>query len=224
MPTLRAPVTGSLVKTPGSVMYRPPSPGQHVRMGSVASDGRSVSTISWQGACATRRGAAFATSKSVASFFTRSMNVPGMRRSSRRVIRPARSSSRSTPSAHAMRSAAPNALTSTGMSWPSTRSKSSATFLSAGLFDTRSTISVISRSRETGTVTRRRRSRFSSNATSSDRSRNAIYSEWKSVTSQPASTGSANEARTRTLTKRQPIRGASQAMIRCRPKSDHAVM
>src|SRR6187399_2906324 len=33
MPTLRSPVSGSLVTTQGRVMKRPPSSGQHLRMG-----------------------------------------------------------------------------------------------------------------------------------------------------------------------------------------------
>src|ERR1035437_3013472 len=39
MPTLRSPVSGSLVTTHGSVMKRPPSSGQHFRMGKFKSVG-----------------------------------------------------------------------------------------------------------------------------------------------------------------------------------------
>src|SRR5262245_64996920 len=73
-----------------------------------------------------------------------------------------------------MRASEPKALTSTGMSKPSTRSKSSATLPLPRVLDTRSTISVISRSRETGAVTRRRRPSLSRRARKSRRSLNAI--------------------------------------------------
>src|ERR1039457_5152432 len=39
MPTLRSPVSGSLVTTHGNVMKRPPSSGQHLRMGRFKSVG-----------------------------------------------------------------------------------------------------------------------------------------------------------------------------------------
>src|ERR1017187_9870658 len=43
MPTLRSPVSGSRVTTPGSVMKRPPSKGQHLRMGRLAKVGQASS-------------------------------------------------------------------------------------------------------------------------------------------------------------------------------------
>ena len=54
-----------------------------------------------------------------------------------------------------MRVREPKAFTSSGISAPSTRSKSSATFSAAGPLETRSAISVISRSAETGVEMRR---------------------------------------------------------------------
>src|SRR2546428_2501029 len=174
IPTLRWPVRGSRVKTHGSVMYRPPSLAQQRSTGGLASDGPSVSTTSWPGASVTRRGPAFTRSKSVPSFRSRSANVPGSFTSRSLPTRSPSSSRWLTPSAIARRSAAPNVLTSTGMSKPSTRSKRSARFRSAGPFETRSVISLISRSRETGTATRRRRPVCSRRATSSWRSRNAL--------------------------------------------------
>src|SRR4029453_6097897 len=44
------------------------------------------------------------------------------------------------------------------------------------------------------------------------------------VATHPATIGKTRLEAVRTATKCQPIRGASQAMIRCMPKSDHAVM
>ena len=47
MPTLRPPVTGSRVITDGSVMYGPPSSGQHCMIGSRSRSGSAITT-SWQ--------------------------------------------------------------------------------------------------------------------------------------------------------------------------------
>ena len=60
-----------------------------------------------------------------------------------------------------MRSAEPKALMSTGVVKPWTLSNSRATFRPAGPLDTRSVIAAISRSRETGALTRRNCPRFS---------------------------------------------------------------
>src|SRR2546428_2978583 len=176
-------------------MWRPPSPGQHFKIGSPDTDGFTVSTISWHGAVLTRRGDALATSRSVPSFFNLSKNEPGIFTSSSFATRAPRSSSRSTPRAMAMRSALPKALTSTGTSKPCTRSKSSATLASPRLFDTRSTISVISRSRETGALTRRRRPRRSRCATSSRRSLKATRLLVMEGRDQPAGDDGEGEAR-----------------------------
>src|SRR5262245_25086085 len=78
-----------------------------------------------------------------------------MRRSSSLATRLDKSSRRSTPRAAAMRPGAPKALIRTGTSDPWTLSKRRATFFSAGPLEIRSVISAISRSRETGAVTRR---------------------------------------------------------------------
>src|SRR2546425_7060936 len=155
-------------------MKRPAAPGQQRSTGIVASEGLAVSTPSWQGASVTSRGAAWTTSIRVPSLRNRSAKVPGSRRSRSLAARSPSSSSRSSPSAQAIRSADPNALTSTGMSNPSTRSNSSATFRSEGPLETRSVISVISRSGETGTVTRCRRPCWSRWSTNSRRSRQAM--------------------------------------------------
>jgi hypothetical protein len=124
-----------------------------------------------------------------------------------------------------MRASEPNALTSTGMSKPSTCSNSTATLPSPGVLETRSTISVISRSRETDAVTRRRHPSFSRRARKSRRSVNAIDLLLVEDADEPAGEhGKARLGTTRTSTKRHPMSGASQAMIRWTPKSDHDVM
>src|SRR5499427_837153 len=154
MPTLRAPVARSRVKTMGRVMKRPASPGQHWSTGRVARLGCSVSTTSWQGAERARRGPALATSKRSPSLRSLSRKEPGMRRSRSLATRAPRSSSRSTPRAAAMRAEEPKALMRTGVSKPSTCSKRRARFPSGGPLETRSVISAISRSRETRAGTR----------------------------------------------------------------------
>src|SRR5215470_4514787 len=173
MPTLRAPVTGSFVKTIGSVMKRPASFGQHCRTGRDARLGWSVSTTSWHGADRTCFGPALATSKRSPSFFSLSTSEPGMRMSRSLATRADRSLRCSTPSAAAIRSGEPKALMSTGVSKPSTLSKSRAWLRSAGPFETRSVISAISRSRETRARTRLRRPVLSRWATNSRRSSKA---------------------------------------------------
>src|SRR5215475_9231594 len=115
MPTLRAPVARSRVKTMGRVMKRPASPGQHWSTGRVARLGCSVSTTSWQGAERARRGPALATSKRSPSLRSLSRKEPGMRRSRSLATRAPRSSSRSTPRAAAMRAEEPKALMRTGV-------------------------------------------------------------------------------------------------------------
>src|SRR4030095_17034448 len=117
----------------------------------------------------TRLGPAFATSMKVPSLRSLSKSEPGMRRSRSLATRADTSSSRSTPSAAAMRGAVPKALMSTGIEKPSTFSKRRAWLPSAGPLDTRSVISVISRSRETGALMRRSWPVFSRGATNSRR-------------------------------------------------------
>src|SRR6266700_3515571 len=173
MPTLRAPVTGSLVKTIGSVMKRPASFGQHCRTGRDARLGWPVSTTSRQGADRTCFGPALATSKRSPSFFSLSTSETGMRMSRSLATRADRSLRCSTPSAAAIRSGEPKALMSTGVSKPSTLSKSRAWLRSAGPFETRSVISAISRSRETRARTRLSCPVFSRWATNSRRSSKA---------------------------------------------------
>src|SRR5262245_62293981 len=72
-----------------------------------------------------------------------------------------------------MRPSDPKALIRTGVVKPATFSKSRARFRSPGPFDTRSVISAISRSRDTGALTRRSWPRLSRSAMNSRRSAKA---------------------------------------------------
>jgi hypothetical protein len=67
MPTLRSPVSGSLVTTQGSVMKRPPSSGQHFRIAWPAIVGRSTNNAFPPFACFISRLANSVISSSVAS-------------------------------------------------------------------------------------------------------------------------------------------------------------
>ena len=116
-----------------------------------------------------------------------SMSEPGILRSRSPLTFSPSSSSRSTPSAHAIRSSVPNVLIRTGMAHPSTRSKRRAWFCAVGPFTARSAISVISSSRFTGALMRRSWPLFSSSAMNSRRS-------WKLIAS-PCSAGGAGLAR-----------------------------
>ena len=120
MPTLRTPVCGLRVITCGRVMKRPPSLGQHFRIGRKSSEGFSVSITSWTGPRRTLRGLqphARQRAQQVAP--AADQPAQALWAGAGRSALPSRwlSSSRSsTPSAQAMRCAEPKALISTGMS------------------------------------------------------------------------------------------------------------
>src|SRR6266436_8174511 len=147
-------------------------------MGSAAREGRSVSTTSWQGAERTRLGPALARSKRSPSRRSFSKIEPGMRRSRSLATRADSSSRRSTPRAAAIRSADPKALMSTGISEPRTFSNRRATLRPPALLDTRSAISAISRSCETGALTRRSQPCLSRWPMNSRRSPKAMAARW----------------------------------------------
>ena len=102
MPTLRPPVRGSLVKTEGSVMKGPPSPGQQVGIGRRSRSGRS-STTSWHGPLETVFGRESASDLSLPRARSLSpMPWGGCSSSTEATFSPS-SSSRSTPNARHMR-------------------------------------------------------------------------------------------------------------------------
>ena len=170
------PVTGSRVNTIGqrdvaAAVARPAAEDGQARRATAGRSrpppGRAPSARAWARPWRRRRGRrACAACRA---------NEPGMRRSSSFATRADSSSSRSTPSAarHALRRAE-GVDEHRHRRSPATFSKSRATLPPAGPFDTRSVISVISRSRETGAVTRRSWPRFSRWATNSRRSANAM--------------------------------------------------
>ena len=169
---LRTPVYGSRLTTRGSVMKGPASPGQQVSTGSVdRSTSSPAMKTSWHGAFRTVFGWYDAMCASCPSALSLANNpwCGSFTMPSRARVRSVSSSSRSTPSADATRGMVPKALASTGISWPSTFSKSSA---GPPDFTIRSMISVISRCALTGVDTRRRSPRPSKKAMYSRRSRN----------------------------------------------------
>ncbi len=151
MPTLRLPVLGSRVMTHGKVMKRPPSCGQHCRIGKSSREKFSFLMTSLQGPVGTVLGKNLPISASMGSIFSFSRKPSGDFILSNWRMRSAISSRLSTPSAICMRRSEPNWLMSTGTPLPPfTFSNSSAGppgrpyFLAAPL-ETRSAISVISR-------------------------------------------------------------------------------
>ena len=119
----RMPVSGSFVKTSGSVMYRPPSSGQHLRIGSDSSE-PFFSTTSWHGASLTVFGIRSRSRLTIGSILIASMMPPGIFGVVSSSISCARSSSVLTPSAMQIRFIEPKRLTATGTSKPVGRSKS----------------------------------------------------------------------------------------------------
>ena len=115
MPTFRLSVVGFFVKTSGSVINGPPSPGQQVKIGNSSRDGLSLIITSWQGALLTYFGKQSAF-RAIGINETRSIlwekEIYGSRKRLR--ISSATSSTFSTPSAIAMRSIVPKAFISTG--------------------------------------------------------------------------------------------------------------
>src|ERR1039458_10547712 len=77
MPTLRFPVVGSRVITQGSVMKRPPSFGQHLRMGKSSNEKLSRLITSLHGPVATVLGKNLPISASIGSIFTLSRKPCG---------------------------------------------------------------------------------------------------------------------------------------------------
>ena len=200
MPRLRAPVSGSCVTTHGNVMKRPPSSGQHLRMGRSASVGGNGSVpfrqsgasgqaslrlvgasnrwmTSLQGPLFTVLG--FAWRKSKAS--DRSRNASFMEAGGRAFMSPPSSAATSSTEAAfmlmAMRFQEPSVLMATGNGETTPRtvgfSKSNA-LPPPGFFISRSAISVISNSVATGCEMRINSPAFSSNSTQSRNDSNAM--------------------------------------------------
>ena len=103
---LRMPVSGSRVNTIGSVMYRPPSSGQHFRIG-ISSSVPFFFTTSWQAALLTVFGIRSFRRASIGSIFRVSSMPAGIFGLVRSSISFARSSSDFTPSAMHIRFADP---------------------------------------------------------------------------------------------------------------------
>ena len=149
MPTLRPPVCGSFVKTEGSVMNGPPSPGQQVAIGRRSRSGWS-STSSWQGPLETVCARESASDLSLPRARSLSPTPCGGCISSTEETLSPSSSSRSTPKARHMRRSVPNWLISSGSDDPRTFRNSSA---GPPALTTRSAISLISRYGSTSAVT-----------------------------------------------------------------------
>ncbi len=149
MPTFRVPLRGSRVMTAGRVMYGPPSPGQHVMIGSGSSDGGS-STTSWHGPEPTTFGRASASDFSFPRARILSTRPSGGVISRTSVTRSPSSSSRSTPNAMHMRRSVPNWFMRSGIAEPRTFRKRSA---GPPALVTRSVISAISRCGSTSAAT-----------------------------------------------------------------------
>ncbi len=164
----RTPVSGSLVNTSGSVMKRPPSSGQHFRIGR-SSRVPSRRTTSWQGASLTVFGIRSRSRPTIGSIFSASMMPSGICGVISSLISRARSSSVFTPSARHIRSIDPKTFVATGMSKPAGFSNRSAGPPPA-LLHARSVTAEISRSGLTGSAIRVSRRRLSRSARKSVRS------------------------------------------------------
>src|SRR5580765_2143087 len=165
---LRTPLSGSFVNTSGSVMKRPPSSGQHVRIG-ISSSEPSLRTTSWHGASFTvfgNRSLRRLTSGASLSASNSPFGWGGVISSS---ISCARSSSCFTPSARHMRSIDPKTLAATGMSKPVGFSNTSAG-PPFGDLHARSVTAAISRSGLTASEIRASSLRLSRSARNSERS------------------------------------------------------
>ena len=168
VPMLRMPVSGSFVNTSGSVMNRPPSSGQHFRIGSSSSVAFSRTT-SWQAASLMVFGIRSFSRAIAGSIFNASTMPCGIAGVISSLISEARSSSDFTSSARHIRSVDPNTLVATGMSNPVGRSNSSAG-PPPGALQARSVTAAISRAGLTGSPTRARSRRLSRSARKSLRS------------------------------------------------------
>src|SRR5207247_692030 len=168
MPTLRTPVRGSRVITPASVMYGPPSSGQHTGTGNCdRSTSSARSTTSWQGGFPPIvLGGNLATSASCGSIASLPSRLSGTFRLRSVAMRSPMSSRQSTPSASAMRALEPNRFTATG--WRAAAPDKSVGRVNSRAgppprdFMQRSAISVISLSTATGRSTRTSSPRASS--------------------------------------------------------------
>ena len=114
-PRLRLPVSGFLVITIGQVMYRPPSCGQHCKIGKSNSEKPSVRTTSWQSPLRTVFGKNDPISASFGSIFTFSRIPCGDCISRNEEMRAATSSSESTSSARFIRRSLPSRFVTTGI-------------------------------------------------------------------------------------------------------------
>ncbi len=96
-------------------MYGPPSSGQQIGTGNVEkSTSAPLITVSWHGGRVTVLGGNLATSASRGSSASFPIRESGTLRLSSSAMRSPTSSSRTTPSAMAMRRSEPNRLTATG--------------------------------------------------------------------------------------------------------------
>src|SRR5271166_3161006 len=187
VPTLRLPVLGFFVITDGSVINRPPSIGQHCRMGKSSSEKSPCLITSLHGPVETSLGKNLPISASMGNILSLSSHPCGDLTSMNILRRAEISSSESTSSAISIRRLEPNWLIRTfAPGWPLMFSKSNAgppgPWLPRGPhFDTRSVISVISKIGSTSALTR-----FSSPALSSAEihSLRSLY-----ATAQPFSSG-----------------------------------
>src|SRR6267154_1132367 len=129
IPTFRFPVSGFLVNTSGNVMNRPPSCGQHFRIGK---SNRLTSLPFWitslQGPVLTPFGKNDPSSASFGNILTLSKNPCGVSIFKNPWIRSATSSSSFTSNASAIRRTLPNALINSGYRDPFGLSNSSAVF------------------------------------------------------------------------------------------------
>src|SRR6266513_1667008 len=159
IPTLRTPLFGSRVITPGRVLQGPPSSGPHTGTGNCArSTSRSRITLSWHGGFPPIvLGGNLATSASWGSRASLPSRLSGSFMARSVAIRSPISSRHSTPSASAMRFAEPNRFTATGWrAWAPDTSvgcSNSSAGPPPGDFMQRSAISVISLSTDTGRFT-----------------------------------------------------------------------
>src|SRR6266566_4328 len=179
IPTFLTPDSGSLVMTPPSVMYGPPSSGQQIGTGNWArSTSDSSITVLWQAARPTVLGGNFAISASRGSIASLPSRPSGTLSAINSAIRAPTWSRHSTPSASDMRCSEPKRLTATGyLDFPPVRSVgcvNSSAGPPPGDFMQRSATSVISLSTETGRATRVRSPALSIAVTNSRRLSSAI--------------------------------------------------
>src|SRR5882762_8913042 len=204
IPTFRTPDPGSLVMTPPSVMYGPPSSGQQIGTGNWArSTSDSLITVFWQAGRPTVLGGNLAISASRGSIASLPSRPSGTLSAISSAIRAPTWSRHSTPSASDMRRSEPKRLTATGYrDFPPARRVGCVNSRAGpppGDFMQRSATSVISLSTETGRVTRVRSPALSIAATNSRRLSSAIMDRADAA-------GQALEADARESRSREPLR------------------